>query len=413
MNKSAQSVSSGNGHESDFIAVALGMLWQNRLPAASAMLILWLPSCTAMATSEPPGLSARIIERLLEVIVLMVLGRHAVKKLSASTSTFSVRSAVSIIVLGFAFWFGLFLPLVVAGLSIPAALKFMGFMLCIPLFVFMYLYFFYFFPFFIGIGGIRNALATARTFVRQDRLLPLRVLLGPTAMTQLVLAIISSASPDGRYGWQVMASSFTSSVFFVLCCYLGYGAGVVFLSEAAWRTAGLDPYRQSRLATLELQGHGRFTRLFHLSGAIKIIVVALLLETANLARLSSLPPAVRSSILSFELREHAIVLTLNIEDTRYGFRGFRPIFFRIAGAQRYYVSSSAEYAYLDGKQQDVRLGLPVANGTHRLEMKFTTTLSAEDLKQKEDLFIWYGAVRLLPLNLKHSPQTPPSRPAAE
>ena len=115
-------------------------------------------------------------------------------------------------------------------------------------------------------------------------------------------------------------------------------------------------------------------------------------------RMTELPPAPELSVIGLEIKGKELTVQLHAKDEQYRFRGFRPIFFALAGEKRSVVSKSPTEVTMREADGDVKLQVPARDEAH-LELRFSTPRAGEELKLLEDLYLWYKNVRVFKLDM--------------
>lgn len=389
--------------------VAAGMIRQ----APGALLLLYplllvAPMAVSLDTfvSYEEHLSYAVMERLCVLSFLWFLGRRWIRRLRSEPLPHSLDGFLRFLTAGFIFWAMLSVPLLAQLLPLPAPARLVFLLTLIPATLLTLRYYCFFFPLIAGERSLRVALATARTISAGEPALVLKILVSPAAMALLASSLISAADPAGWSTPLTLLSNISSGILEAGVFFLGFAAILTRLPAAAWRAYGLDPYRESRLSTLMIQGGTVLPRILTLRAGLMTLALALLVWSGNTLRLAELPPAAELTVQRILLRNQEVTLELSARDPRYRFRGFKPARFALAGERYTVVSPHPALVTTPEAPGDVRITFPRTTAELALTMVFPVKRSAEDLRTLEDLYLWYGRSRLFRLDLG-SAVTPP------
>ena len=187
-----------------------------------------------------------------------------------------------------------------------------------------------------------------------------------------------------------------NSVVF-LGCFLA--CALVVFDERVWRAAGLDQYRSERLATLQIQGGRRLAKFLGPRAGVFTLLVGLMFTFGNLTRQLTQPPSASVSLQSVAFVDRSVRLELRVEDQAYHFRGFNLAAFSLATKTGFAQSERLISASLTPEGQELLATLPTTSGEPRqVYLTFSTTKSADALKSADNLWLWYKAMPLIPIN---------------
>ena len=286
--------------------------------------------------------------------------------------------------------------------------------LTVPGLIVGYRYYFYFLPLLLGVAPASNLLSETRSYTLADRAGPLRVMVAPFAITTLLVSLAQLPSPDGRSLLVSFISSALVGVFWILSSYLALAYALLFLSSPAWRDSALDPYRKERLETISVNAQTRLTNALRPKAGLRTLALALLLVMANFVRQISVPPSVKVELVSIEANQQTVIMVVNLHDPDFKFRGFNPRAFMLAGEGGRPVSTTmAKVSEVGGKSDDVN-DLSGRSDV-KLKLQFEIDRSAEDLRQLQDLWLWYQFSKIIyispSLNADQSPKPTPTNEA--
>jgi hypothetical protein len=398
-------------------AIAAGML-RNDIPLLLPMLGVLALSSIMQGLVAPTsaidfgGLMS--LDRLLQLVIVSFIVLRWRRKLEHVKGSLvnPVLAAARIVVAGFVMWGALTLPMI--GTS------FIALSWASPIFIFLFFcavfwsfrLYFYFATFGLLGGTIQGACGAALGLARRDPIASIRSLVAPAAVTALVVGILWYPSPDGRSLFWATAASAAEGLFWVLSTYTGLAFALVLIDDSEWRAAGLDPYRQQRLKTLEAQGRAsRFNWLSARSG-IKIFLVALCVIIGDLVQGFSMEPAARITVESYKVQDRGISVVIDLADPVYKFRGFNPYAFSLASQTGLeVVSSRIEKVSLAPDGEALRGTMPSQIDPIKLYVTFKSHKTDEALKEMDNLYLWYNLRAVVPLrsdggNSLH-PSTPP------
>lgn len=395
--------SRGVSADLDPFAIAAGML-RNDIPLLLPMLGLLALSAIAQALSSPASFieigGVVLLDRVLQLVVISTIVLRWRRKLEHIKGSLSnpFLAALRIVVAGLVVWGALTLPMVGASFaSVSWASP-----LCIFLFfcaVFWSFRFYFYFATFGLLGGtLRDACAAATALGRREPLAAVRSLIAPVAVTALVVGILWYPSPDGRSLFWATAASAAEGIFWVLSTYTGLAFALSHLDESVWRAAGLDPYRQQRLRTLEAQGRASRFNWLSTSSGVKIFVVALCVIIGDLVQGFTMEPAARVTVESYQVRDRGISVVLDLSDPIYKFRGFNPYAFSLATQTGMEViSARIDKVSLAPDGEFLRGSFPSQAGPVKLYLDFKSHKTDEALRGMDNLYLWYNLKAVAPL----------------
>ncbi len=406
--------SRGVSADLDPFAIAAGML-RNDIPLLLPMLGLLALSAIAQALSSPASFievgGVVLLDRVLQLVVISTIVLRWRRKLEHIKGSLSnpFLAALRIVVAGLVVWGALTLPMVGASFaSVSWASP-----LCIFLFLcavfWSFRFYFYFATFGLLGGTLRDACAAATALGRREPLAAVRSLIAPVAVTALVVGILWYPSPDGRSLFWATAASAAEGIFWVLSTYTGLAFALSLLDESVWRAAGLDPYRQQRLRTLEAQGRASRFNWLSTSSGVKIFVVALCVIIGDLVQGFTMEPAARVTVESYQVRDRGISVVLDLSDPIYKFRGFNPYAFSLATQTGMEViSARIDKVSLAPDGEFLRGSFPSQAGPVKLYLDFKSHKTDEALRGMDNLYLWYNLKAVAPLRSAEGTPSPVS-----
>lgn len=379
----------------DPFLLALGLLRADRwflIPIGALLSISTVVQMLFPPKSLSEVASLVAIDRLFQLIVLSLITLRWRGLLSARGEARGNPWAIGfrILAMGYLMWGVVTLPALGAAAASGPIGIFPSFVLFVFAAVWSLRYFFYFGAFgLLGVSWGAGLRSMGRIYERAPSA-AIRSLIAPIAITALVVSIFSSFSPDGRSSFWSSASSVAEGFFWILSIYTGLGYALVLIDDHEWRTAGLDPYRNDRLLTLQAQG--RFLRCNPLSpsAGVKILCLALLVAVANISQALHLSPAAKVEVVSVDPREHGISVIIRAHDTATRLRGFNPMAFSVASQTGYPISSELIRISFYPGGEEFRGFLPDASDTVSLTLDFRSNKTQEVLRSMDNMWLWYN-----------------------
>lgn len=386
------------GHSSHVepFSLAAGLLWNDRFTLIPLGFILALSAGFDLLL-ESFGYSSWaavvVADRLLQIVVITWIVLRWRRRLQSSQAQVlnPVRLAARIAVVSIASSALLAMPLLgiaVNSGSDASSLLFVvlgvfGVVWCLRV---------YFYFAVVGILGLPIGLAIsyAVRISRENGMAALRSLIVPCGLTMLLTALLTMPSPDGRSSfWFTMASS-AECVFWILSTYTALGYALTVFGDSEWRGAGLTPYRQERLATIQKQGGTQLPRYLRPKAGVVMCLFAFICMGANLGRQLNNPPATSVVIKNVAVADYSIKLELEVEDRSYKFRGFHPAAFSIKTKTGFAVANSLTSVALTPDGIGVVGALSSSDGSPRaLFLTFSTGKTAAALKGLDNVWLWY------------------------
>lgn len=387
----------------DPAALAWGMLKSDRfvlLPLLALLCVAVFFDSAFEPTDLVPTWSVIILERFSQLTVFSIVVYRWRKRLelTGGPHIHFLRSFWQTLLVGFVLWSGLLLPLLALSYSDDQILMLVAtFVATIALVLTLRLFFYYVVIGFLG-GTLRQVVPSSRALTLKEFSGPIRSLVGPLAITALLVSLASMPYPDGRsLFWTTLASA-SESVFWLLSTYTGLAFALLLIDDSSWRSAGLDPYRLQRLQTLELQGRTKAARLLSVPVGIKILLLALLVFLGNVTRQITQPPAATVTLDKLQIDDRVVRVSLKIADPEFKYRGFRPIAFNLAGETGLPVATGLSKASLSPTDDKKLSSLDPVSTPLTLYLEFPVNRSRDDLILLEDLWIWYQMKPLIHLS---------------
>jgi hypothetical protein len=396
--KPQQKTGQGIGQRSPVepFSLAAGLLWNDRL--------LLIPLCLLLALSaafdlvmESVGYSSWAavvaVDRVLQIgVITWIVLRWRRRFQGAQASVLNpVRLAARIAVVSIASSVLLAMPLLGIAVNSGSGASSLLFVV-LGVFGVVWCLRVYFYFAVAGILGlpISPALAHAVRMSRENGTAALRSLVVPCGLTMLLTALLTMPSPDGRsVVWMTIASS-AECVFWILSTYTALGYALAAFGESEWRGAGLTPYRQERLATIQKQGGTQLPRYLRPKAGFVMGLVAFLCMGANLGRQLNEPPAANIVIKNVTVADYSIKVELQVEDRTYKFRGFHPVAFSIKTKTGFAVANSLTTVALTPDGTGIVGALSSSDGSPQsIFLTFSTGKTAAALKGLDNVWLWY------------------------
>lgn len=391
--------------------VAAGLFWRSRKTAFFLYLLTVVPAVTGFLT-EPQASSSilglNIADRLIKLAVLWLIGISAISAVAPKGNAARASAGLTFFAAGLAAGIVIMSPAHLLNILWQNMSLWPFLALAAGLWIVGYFYFFYFFPFFLNIRSPTQVLSLARTYTRHDIAAPLKTSMAPAGLMYLIMALAAAPFPDGRVFHLEILSVLASGLYWFLSSYLAVAFGIAFLPDSLWRKLNFDPYRQSRLTTLSINAPKWLTEALKPKNGAIMLAAAILVGLANQARLAEMAPAPQITVDALRLEHRSLSLSLTLQDHKFHFRGFRPFLFRLAGETKRIISATPQAVNVPGHPGDARFRLPRENPVIRIEVQFETDRNESDLRQLNDLFLWYAGVKILPLDV-HKTQSSPGQ----
>ena len=270
-------------------------------------------------------------------------------------------------------------------------------MISIPALALFYYGYFYFAPMLYGTGRNSSA-ALSLALVRSARTTPLRTIIPILAISALLGGLVGLFSPDGREPFYNVGLAVASAIADVIGLYLAASYG-------AWLMGRMP----ENSAVSELQFKGAEAESTNASGDLLtlktssiLLIAGLALNLGNFGQSASMEPAARITLKAAKVEESKVILDLVLLDEKYKLRGVQPMAFTLAGPNRGSISSPPELLSINDAplaNPNFRFQMPRTADALSIRLNFLTTRSAEDLKEIQDLHLWYKNVKLFKLEL--------------
>lgn len=382
----------------DGIVLASALISRDRAFLLAFYPLLVAPACLAslhpaLDTGEILILSG--VERLLYASFFFILLHRWFAILSAQPRHVSVWAFGIVLAVNGAVWAVMMLPTAAELYGLPEQVDYGGGILLIPLAIIGVRYFFYFMPVMLGYRNPRAILRAADEYTRHHRFLPVKLMIPPLALSAMYSGIVTGFSPDLRHTWVTLLLDVGDGVFWVLSCYLSLGVGLAILAKNRLPITDLDPYLDARLDTMKLKAPGWITGLLNPAHSMRLIIVSALIWVGNMVRLWELTPAPEIRLSSVTLHgNNTVAVELHLRDSKYRFRGFRPIMFRIAGESGEPITGSPTSATTAEGRSDILYYYPRTSDESTLTLNFLLVNRAEDFTKLQDLHLWYAHARI-------------------
>lgn len=363
--------------------------------AIPTLLELWLSS---VGTSWSAGLM--VFDRLVQIAVVTYIAVRWRKRLGATRRSLGspVVIASRIALVSLASSFIIFMPLSMFMMSINSGFEFLFLALFVAGCVWCLRVIFYFAAVSLFGMGVRPGLSAALTVGRSNPMLAIKSLVAPAAYVVLLASVALIPSPDGRSIICSTLASVAEGVFWIGSTYTGLGCALTLFEDRIWREAGLDQYRNERLATLQTQGGARLGKWLSPRVGVFTLIVGAMFTLGNLARQLTLPPSATIVLESATIADRSVRLELRIEDLQYKFRGFNVAAFSIASKTGFAQSDHLVSAAMKPEEEVIISAVPSGSGEQRkLYLKFATSKSSDALRAADNMWLWYKAAPLLPI----------------
>jgi hypothetical protein len=117
-------------------------------------------------------------------------------------------------------------------------------------------------------------------------------------------------------------------------------------------------------------------------------------------RLAELAPAAQIEVLRAETAPQRVFISLLVEDKNYKFRGFHPIFFRLASDAQTPLAPYPLAVKVNEQQTALQSPLPISAEKLTLRLEFESSRSPSELAALEDVYLWYRGVKIAKINFE-------------
>jgi len=382
--------------------LAAGLLWHDRRTLPLLYLACIAPRLILSLSNPGDGLTLfmfRAVEHFIELAVLLFISSKTLWRLGATSAGRAPGTILLFLSVGMLSWLTLLCPSDVVPFEVlwtagsPGGIGPALFM-ALPSGFVWYLHFFWSFALILTPIALTTRINLCRYFTQLDPWMPIKAVVGPTALMYLPTLLVLAPYPDGRsLEFSLLADSL-SGIQWILCSYLSLSFGLIFLPDPFWRELKLDPYRSSRFSTLELQAPKWLASALAPKTACQILGMCMLVWAANLARLAQLPPSPKLSLTRIWKEDGGhLHVELAASDETFKFRGFRPLQFRLTNESGETIHSAfPESATVDGRPEDVRVFFPEESGAISLQLGFMDmTGQPWDVGPYQ---LWYGGTKV-------------------
>ncbi len=339
-----------------------------------------------------------ILSIIVKVALIPIIANRVRFLISGETNNLKPAIFVRSFLLGFGLIAATILPAIILGISHgDSILLFLAFCLLAINLGYVLRFCLFPLPFSSKELSLVEAMQVTRLLGKIPLVRKLGTLLAPLAVFLVLSAVVSSISPTGRLWFIIPLTEALSSLAWIVFIYSISGLTLAHASDSEWNAMQLGPYRVARLATISAQGSKWLTKQISPKFALMWIIIAIAIWVANTIRVITEPPPQKISIKETRIEDNIVVIDLEITDTQEDFRGFHPMLLSIASANRTSLSDKIpvfELLPTEGEKQP---------GKQNLRLKFSTSRFKEELRQVEDLYLWYAQVKIEKVNLKDAP----------
>lgn len=387
----------------DPFQVAAGLLKNDRFLLLPLLLLLAIPTLIDLFIPLSPrnsGIYLSMVDRLLHLVVVSAIALRWRRRLESpqGSRVSNLRVVGRIVAIGVFTYLIVAVPLFGMAFSGETRMASLWVLLLgMGCWYSLRIYFYFVAASVFGMATL-PAVRASIELSRGNATAAVRSLIAPAALTLLLIGLCMAPAPDGRSLWTIGAASIAEGVFWILSCYTGLAFGLVLFDDVAWRSAGLNPYRAERLATLHTQGGGRAARLLSTRSGLMLLGVSICFLTGNLLRQLHEPPAAEVTIEKVTLADYTIRVELLVRDSQYNFRGFSPAAFSVASKTGFAQSQRLTTATDEADGKEVLTTLASSGETSkRLYLTFQTNKTAASLRALDNMWLWYKLQPLLPI----------------
>ena len=382
-------------------SLASALIFHDRAKLIYLYLALIAPQLSAFYFYEINSLILIVAERFCQLFFLAYITLFWIAAFKKENNRTNTKGVPVYLFTGLLVWLTLLIPfLLQMSPETPALVRNLSFLALIPALFLLYKYFFYFFPILNGITKPSHFLPSALSITADRANLPIRSLIPALGWMSLISSTITALSPDGRSLYAVFLLNLCSGIFWLINCYIALAMALIYWSDKDWHDAGMDPYRSARIAALIISAPKLLTHLLMPKQGLIALLVSLFIWFANILNLESTPPAAEIKIIQSQMiSEDEVEIRLHIQDRKYMLRGFQPVNFSLAGETRVPISEKLLSAKLESAEKEAAFILPRTSESLVLILKFKTLRKGENLKNLEDLFLWYRGVRLFRISV--------------
>jgi len=384
-------------------SLAAGLLWNDRfllLPLCIVLASAGLVDLTLQSFGGSNEMGIMVLDRAIQILVVAFIVLRWRKRLQGTQGAplGVTRLAARIAVVSITSTLLLALPFL--GLLGNRGGGAFLFLLCGALGVVWCLRVYFYFAV-VGILGapISSGLARAVAMSKSDGMAALRSLVVPCALTMLLTSLLMMPSPGGRSILWMTAASSAEGIFWILSTYTALAYALAVFNDSEWRAAGLTPYRQERLSTIQTQGGTTLARYLRPKVGLWMCLGAVCLMAANLARQMNEPPAASVAVKSVTVSDYLIKVELEVEDREYKFRGFHPMAFSVKSKTGFPIANSLTSISLTPDGTNLLGPLYSKDGAPQtLFLTFSSGKTAAALRGLDNVWLWYQFQPLLAIS---------------
>jgi hypothetical protein len=287
--------------------------------------------------------------------------------------------------------------------------------------IWLYMRFFFFFAPSLCGKNSKTAASISLAYTEPKKLLALYAIVGPQVVCALASACLGILSPDKTNSLIYWLDTFVLGMQEPLVSYLALAFSLSIKPETLWGTLP-ENYTKTILETstgntlpknisvAKVQSTPFLARLFSLRHALKIAVLVLLIQSANLSRFLSIPPSVTIEVNKAKAVGTSALVSLTIKDPSEKFKGFLPSQLTLRGETGASIvdpenpipeftlnGSSVTASEIDAKLQSLN------TVEAELKLAFKTDRRPEHLGKLKDLHVWYFMNKLAPITFAQEP----------
>lgn len=367
--------------------------------------LLVLPTIlgTIIRTDEPSViLTLSATERAIQIIFFLFIGIRWIRAFGERKKLFPLFGIFFTTAVCSLTWLIINFTAFATLLNLPETVSYLGIFLIALLYIAAQRYYFYFLPALFGARSIRTIIEEAKVLTKARIGVVVRLILAPFLLSTVYTGIFTGFSPDGRSYLVSIFLDIGSQIYWVLATYLALGVGFIYMVENSRHRSFFEPYIMARFDTMALKAPRWLSTIIHPRNCMQVLFLTTLIWLGNVIQLWSIAPApiINVEKAVYNAEEKRATVFLKAVDTEYHMRGFKPIFFRIAGDTGEPLTGFPLRVETINDHRDISLMLPEGDSPVDMLIEFSVVDRSDDFTKLTDLYLWYGQTKIAPLTVQ-------------
>jgi hypothetical protein len=348
------------------------------------------------------NVSFLVFQQLIFFLSFLAIGRSFILSRIANPPEFNFAILSRVCMVGLGLWFSYTILVLGIASPWPNEIKALAVALIIPaLYLNLRYYFFFAPPLLRGPAALTRDLEAAAGLSKGNLRLILQSLVGPAGVQALIWAVVAGFSPDQRHLSVVVLGDFCTGIFFILNSVISLSLA---LNLAPGSEMGKTSLQHQALKPQDprdiLAAPGWLMACFQPQKGFVMLMLSILVWAGNMMRLAELAPAAQIEVLRAETAPQRVFISLLVEDKNYKFRGFHPIFFRLASDAQTPLAPYPLAVKVNEQQTALQSPLPLSAEKLTLRLEFESSRSPSELAALEDVYLWYRGVKIAKINFE-------------